>query len=134
MAGNGSGADEFTPWVAAEFDRAGPFTALVVLVAIAERSVSPLCSTYLNVIGAEVDWDEMAALLAGSGMAWEGAAFFPVRADGGGPLTNVLARVRLREVEEAVRTDRLELNKGQLFDRLGRRLLVEEADEVGGHA
>ena len=51
---------------------------LIVLVQIADAKVAPLCSTYLNVIGDEVDWSEMTVLFAGAGADWSGAAFFPI--------------------------------------------------------
>ena len=67
-----------------EFARRGAFTALVVLVEIGERSVTPLASTYLNVIGLEVDWPEIVALFAGAGVKWGGASFYPATAPEGG--------------------------------------------------
>lgn len=122
-------ATDFERWLAAELDRTGRFTALIVLVGIGERDVTPLCSTHVDVIGTEIDWEEMTALLAGAGVAWDGVAFFVATAPGGGPLDNVAARRHLREMEAAVRADRLHLNEGHVFDRLGRRLCVDEVDE-----
>ena len=115
----------FDDWLPAEFARTGPFTALIVLVRIAPPAVTPLCSTYVNVVGPEVDWQEMTVLLAGSGVAWDGAAFFVATGEGGGALPNVAARDRLRALEEAILADRLHLNRGHLFDRQGRRMQVE---------
>lgn len=123
----------FDDWLPAEFDRTGPFTALIVLVRVAAPEVSPLCSTYVNVVGPEVDWDEISLLLAGSGVPWDGAAFFVATGEGGGALPNVAARTRLREIEAAVAADRLQLNQGHFFDREGRRIQVEPLD-VAGHA
>ena len=54
-------ATDFEPWLAGAFAESGPFTALIVLLRIGEAQVTPLCSTYVNVIGAEVDWSDMAA-------------------------------------------------------------------------
>jgi len=119
-------ATDFSDWLAAEFAQSGTFTALVVLVEIADPSVTPLCSTYFNVIGDEVDWNDMVVMFAGSGANWSGAAFFPVRATSGGPLDNPTARVRLRELEARLDDDRLVLNEGQFFDKWGRRMTVEE--------
>jgi hypothetical protein len=116
---------DFDRWVAEEFARNGEFTALVVLVAIAETRVTPLCSTYLNVVGDEVDWSEITVLFAGSGQDWSGASFFPVTAESGGPLDNPAARLRLRELEARLEADRLVLNQGHFFDKWGRRLKVE---------
>lgn len=118
---------EFNDWIESEFDERGAFTALVVLVEIGERSVTPLVSTYLNVIGAEIDWLEIQALFAGAGVKWDGASFYPATAPEGGPLDNAAARERLREIEERVKAERLALNEGFFFDRHGRRMMVEEA-------
>ena len=118
---------EFNDWIVSEFDERGAFTALVVLVEIGERSITPLASTYLNVIGTEVDWLEIQALFAGAGVKWDGASFYPATAPEGGPLDNAAAREQLREIEERVKAERLALNEGFFFDRHGRRMMVEEA-------
>jgi hypothetical protein len=122
----GDGAIDFNAWIEDEFARRGAFTACVVLVEIGERSVTPLASTYLNVIGAEVDWVEVVALFMGAGMPWDGAAFFPATAPDGGPLDNAGARTRLREIEARVKAERLAINEGFFFDRHGRRMMVEQ--------
>ncbi len=118
---------EFDQWIAEAYAATGAFTALVVLVDITDSRVTPLCSTYLNVIGEEVDWEEIVVLFAGSGTDWHGASFFPVTAPHGGPVDNPTARTRLRELEQRLDADRLVLNEGFFFDRLGRRLKIEEA-------
>ncbi len=59
-------ATDFDRWIADEFAETGAFTALVILVEIAEPAVAPLCSTYFNVIGDEIDWGEITLLFAGS--------------------------------------------------------------------
>jgi hypothetical protein len=126
-AGEGPG---FNDWIVSEFDARGAFTALVVLVEIGERSVTPLASTFLNVIGAETGWMEILALFAGAGVKWDGASFYPVSAPHGGPLDNAAARARLREIEARVKAERLALNEGFFFDRHGRRMMVEEAEPL----
>src|SRR6266581_1829673 len=98
---------DFVHWIAEEFERSGEFTTLVVLVAIDESKVTPLCSTYFNVIGGEIDWAEITVLFAGAGQEWSGASFFPVTMPGGGPLDNPTARLRLRELEARLDEDRL---------------------------
>jgi hypothetical protein len=123
-----SRGSDFDRWIAEEFARTGAFTALVILVRIGQPSVSPLCSTYMNVIGDEVDWSEITVLFAGSGMDWDGAAFFPVTDRDGGPLDNPTARLRLREIETRFDADRLTLNEGHFFDKWGRRLRIEEVE------
>ena len=118
--------NDFAGWIVGEFAERGAFTALVVLVEIAEHKVTPLCSTYFSVIGTEVDWGEITVLFAGSGADWDGASFFPVTSEKGGPLDNPSARSRLKELEARLEADRLVLNEGHFFDKRGRRLTVEE--------
>jgi hypothetical protein len=120
-------APDFEPWLASEFAQAGAFTALVILVDIGESTVGPLCSTYLNVIGDEVAWGDIVVMFAGSGVDWDGAAFFPVTAPNGGPLDNPTARLKLHALEARFDDDRLVLNEGHFFDKWGRRLKIEEA-------
>jgi hypothetical protein len=123
---NKAPATDFDRWVAGEFAETGAFTALVILVEIAEPAVVPICSTYFNVIGEEIDWGEITVLFAGSGRDWSGACFFPVTATDGGPLDNPTARLRLRELEARVDENRLVMNEGHFFDKWGRRLEIEE--------
>jgi hypothetical protein len=119
-------ANDFERWLLAAFAETGAFTALAVLVDIGKTRVTPLCSTYFNVIGDEVAWGDMVLMFAGSGADWDGAAFFPVTADAGGPLDNPSARLKLRALEARLAEDRLVLNEGSFFDRFGRRLMIEE--------
>ena len=119
-------ADHFERWLAREFAESGAFTALVILVEIRETHVTPLCSTYFNVIGADVEWSEIVVMFAGAGREWHGAAFFPATASDGGPLDNPSARLRLRELEARLDEDRLVLNEGHFFDQWGRRMKIEE--------
>ena len=117
---------DFDRWIAAAFAETGAFTAMVVLVEIAGAKVTPLCSTYFNVIGDETDWGEITVLFAGAGRDWDGAAFFPASAAHGGPLDNPTARLKLRELEGRIDDDRLVLNEGHFFDKWGRRMQIEE--------
>ena len=119
---------DFDRWIVAEFAATGPFTMFAVLVAIAASKVTPLCSTYLNVIGDEIDWAEITILFAGAGCEWDAASFFPVVGAHGGPLDNPTARLKLRELEARIDDDRLVLNEGQFFDKWGRRLKIEEVE------
>ncbi|WP_245263269.1 hypothetical protein [Azorhizobium doebereinerae] len=124
--GEGPGAaTEFERWLRDTFAAEGAFTALVILVEIGETHVSLLASTYLNIIGDDIDWTQVVTLFAGSGLKWDGAAFFPML-DADGPLENEEARMRLRAVEARVRDNRLVLNEGEFFDAWGRRLKIEE--------
>jgi hypothetical protein len=90
--------------------------------------VTPLCSTYFNVIGDDVDWSGITVLFAGVGREWDGAAFFPSVAPSGGPLDNSVARLQLRGLEERLDNDRLVLNEGHFFDKWGRRMKIEEVE------
>lgn len=117
---------EFDAWLKGMVGRHGEFTFLVVLAEIGERRVAPLCSTYFHVVGDEVEWSDIAAMLAGSGRKWGGAAFFPTKAaPQGGPVDDRTARSRLAEIESKVRQDRMVLNEGHFFDVLGRRIEIE---------
>ncbi|WP_449254601.1 hypothetical protein [Bosea sp. (in: a-proteobacteria)] len=121
----GLGTD-FDRWLGRLF-RKGPFTALIVLVRIAQPKVEPLRSTFVHVIGDAIDWGDIALMLRGAGVNWDGAAFFPTRDDDGGLVPDETARARLRELETALRGNRLVLNEGAFFDVWGRTLKVEEA-------
>ena len=116
---------EFDEWLATMVRQHGEFTVLVVLAQIADRSVAPLCSTYLHVIGDEVDWEEIKIMFAGSGQSWDGAAFFPTKAANGGPVDNPTARLRLAELEAKVTEDRMILNEGHFFNQQGRKIKIE---------
>jgi hypothetical protein len=116
---------EFDDWLAGMVREHGEFTVLVILTEIGERSVVPLCSTYLHVMGNEVDWEDIKVMFAGSGQSWDGAAFFPTKARGGGPIDNPTARLRLAELEAKVTEDRMTLNEGHFFDGEGRKIKIE---------
>ena len=118
---------DFDEWIVEEFAR-GPFTALVLVVEIGKDTVEPVASTYLHVIGNEVEWSTMRAMLRGAPHQWNAVAFFVSRGEDGGAIPDRLAKLRLLDAEERVRADRLELNNGAFFDRNGRRMLVEEVD------
>lgn len=121
--------NDFEAWIADEFATTGEFTALVILVEMGTSKVTPLCSTYFNVIGEEITWGDIVVMFAGSGADWDGAAFFPITASQGGPLDNPTARVRLRELEGRVDDDRLVLNEGHFFDKWGRRMRIDEVTQ-----
>ena len=126
MSTSDSDANDFERWLRCEFAETGAFTALVVLVSIDDTRVTPLCSTYFNVIGDEVEWSDIVVMFAGAGRPWDGAAFFPVVAPDASPLDNPSARLRLRELETKVDDDRLVLNEGHFFDAWGRHLRIDE--------
>ena len=82
---------EFDDWLAAMVLRHGEFTVLVILTAIGQGKVMPLCSTFLHVVGDEVDWREIKTMFEGAGRDWDGAAFFPTKAHEGGPIDDATA-------------------------------------------
>lgn len=118
--------EDFERWLKREFAELGAFTALVVLVEIAETRVTPVCSTFFNVIGDELGWSDIVTLLQSARQPWDGVAFFPTVAAEDGPLDNPTARLRLRDLEARLADDRLVLNEGHFFDKWGRRLKIEE--------
>jgi hypothetical protein len=117
----------FDDWVEDEFGK-GPFTVLIVLVDIGKASVEPLASSFLHVIGDEIDWSAMQVMLDKAPHPWNGAAFFPARLAEPGPISDALARLRLQDLQQQVAADRLTLNAGAFFDRLGRAIKIEAAD------
>jgi hypothetical protein len=118
--------NDFEAWFTRAFAETGAFTAFVILVEIGGSRVTPVRSTYFNVIGDEVTWQQIVGMFAGAGAEWDGAAFFPETAPGGGPLDNPTARLKLRVLESRVDDDRLVLNEGHFFDQWGRRMRIDE--------
>jgi len=118
--------NSFDSWLDAEFAETGSFTALVVLVAIGELSITPLRSTWFHVIGPDTRWTHVRKMMDESGARWNGALFAPRTDDDGGPLPDPIARIELRDLADAVIADRSRLNAEHFFDRKGRRMRVEE--------
>lgn len=118
---------KFNDWIAEEFDESGPFTALIVLVSIGGIDVTPLRSTFLHVIGDEIDWLAFSEMMRGANVNWDGAMIMSMRDDDGGLFEDERARSELRALEKRVVEDRLVLNEGNFFDKWGRRLKIEEA-------
>lgn len=117
----------FDDWVVDEFRRTEGFTVLVVLVGIGHLSVVPLRSTFIHIVGDDLDWTRLSMLLASAGIAWDGVLFETLSAEGGGPVGDEEAREALRALDQRVVEDRLTINRGHFFDKWGRRLKVEEA-------
>ena len=117
----------FDDWLAGEFRDTEGFTALVILVAISALEVMPLRSTFMHVIGDDLDWPGFTQLLRGAGVEWDGVVLFPVVDDDGGPLNDAEARVQLAAYEKLVIENRLTINEGHFFDKWGRRMKIEEA-------
>jgi hypothetical protein len=115
---------DFDEWLATLFGRAGSFTVLIFLIGIGENSVTPLRSTHLHVVGDEIRWPEMAALLSSAGVDWQAAAFF--QADAGGLVDDMIAKQRLAALTRHLNEDRKLLNDSEFFDRNGLRLKLEQ--------
>ena len=117
---------DFEQWLPAQFADTGPFTMFIVLVRIAGDEVVPLKSSYAHLIGDDMVWREMRALLDRAGAAWDGVAFFVGLGHAGGPLPDEAAARKLKQVEAEVTADPLALNRGLFFDREGRHLRIDE--------
>ena len=117
---------DFEQWLAAQFADTGAFTVFIVLVLIAGEEVKAVRSSYAHLIGDEMTWPEMRALLEGARTAWDGVAFFVGLGPSGGPLPDGLAAAKLKQVEADIAVDPLSLNRGLFFDREGRHMRVDE--------
>ena len=119
---------DFEPWLERQFALMGPFTVLIILIAIRAPTLYPLGGSYAAVIGDEMGWPEMRRLLDASGMKWDGAALFAVPGEDGKPLTDTDARARLKALQDRVIADHARINDGAFFDRKGRLMRVEEIE------
>jgi hypothetical protein len=118
---------DFEQWLAAQYADTGPFTVFIVLVRIAGEQVSAVRSSYAQMIGDDMPWPRMRALLDGARTPWDGAALFVgLSHSGGGPMSDAMAKDKLKEVEAAVRADPLAVNRGLFFDREGRHMRIDE--------
>jgi hypothetical protein len=117
---------DFEHWLAAQFADTGPFTIFIVLVDIRDDEVVLLKSSYAHMIGDDMAWSDMRALLDRAQAPWNGVAFFVGLGHAGGPLADEAAARKLRDVEADVKADPLALNRGRFFDREGRHLRVDE--------
>jgi len=121
---------DFDDWLVETFARVGSFTMLIVLVKIADTTVTPQASSYLHVIGDETRWPDMINLLSGAGVVWDGAAFF--QADRGGLVGDDIAGRRLSSLARHLEKDRSLLTHGEFFNVQGLRLKIEEVDSDEG--
>ena len=115
---------DFDEWLVGAFDDAGPFTILFVLVAIGETRIDLLRSAFLHVIGDEMRWPGMAALLDGAKVNWSGVVFF--RAGREGLVEDDEARNRLASLVRKLHEDRTLIREGEFFNRDGLRLALED--------
>ena len=112
----------FDRWLDETLDREGPFTMFLILMEQAPATIVPIRSSYLHVIGPDIRWDEMAALMGEAHADWSSVAVFAGKAASGGPMPDVEARQRLASLQAAVIRDRMTVRKGELFDTQGRKL------------
>ncbi len=112
----------FDRWLDETLDREGPFTMFLILMEQAPATIVPIRSSYLHVIGPDIRWDEMAALMGEADTGWSSVAVFAAKARSGGPMPDVEARQRLASLQAAVIRDRMTVRKGELFDTKGRKL------------
>ena len=120
---------DFDLWLGEEYAAGDPrgFTAFAILLKIKKQDVEPICSTYMHIVGIEIDWGEMTNLFAGAGMKWDAVVFFTRRDPRtNGPLDNPTARLHLLDQEARISEDRMAINDGFFFDAFGRRMMVEE--------
>lgn len=115
---------DFDDWLIETFAEAGSFTMLFVLVGITERTVEPLRSAWLHVVGDETRWPDMVALFAGAGVDWSGAVFY--RAGREGLVEDGEARARLAALTRKLHEDRSLIREGEFFNAEGLRLQIEE--------
>ncbi len=122
------GHDTFTfdDWVVNEFRRCGGFTALVVLMKFDNMTVLPLRSTFMHIVGTDITWSGLSALLSSAGVRWDAVLFDTLTGEEGGPVEDSAARIALRALEKRVVEDRLVVNEGHFFDQWGRRMIIEE--------
>ena len=118
---------DFEKWLAAQFADTGAFTIFIILVRISGEQIAAVKSTYAQMIGDDMSWVQMVALLDGARTSWDAVAFF-VGLGAGGPLIDSVARNKLRDIEASVTADPLALNRGMFFDRKGRHLQVDEIE------
>ena len=112
----------FDRWLIETLDRERPFTMFLVLMAEAPATIVPIRSSYLHVIGPDIRWNELVALIGEPDASWHSVAVFAATARTGGPMPDVEARQRLASLEAAVIRDRMTVRKGELFDTRGRKL------------
>ena len=118
-------ATDFDRWLADKYAETQGFTALILLIALEDTAVVPVSCSYLHVIGDEVSWRELRALIDGSGRSWDGIALFAESAPGGGPLIELVAKARLQERVTEVTGDRMCLNAAGFFDKKGRAIRID---------
>lgn len=115
---------DFERWLTTSYAATEGFTALILLVAM-RGQVDMLSCSYLHVIGDEIGWPEMKALIDQSRQPWDAVAMFAEADPAGGPLPDMLAAPKLQEKIDAVTADRMVLNDAGFFDKMGRAIRID---------
>lgn len=102
----------------------------LILMKEEPATLTPLCSSYLHVIGDDVAWADLTETLNGAGVIWDSVAVFAGQDEFQQIFAGPEAKVRLRELEVALLANRLVIQRGELFDRWGRRLQIERLHEA----
>lgn len=115
----------FEGWIAARFAETRGFTALILLLSIKPDKLEPISCSYVHVVGDEVRWRDMKAMLDQSRRKWDGVAVFAESPPGGGPLIEIAAKARLQERIDDVTVNRMVLNTAGFFDTRGRAIRID---------
>lgn len=121
------GAD-FKTWFDAKYAETDGFTALILLISMANNRVDMLSCSYVHVIGSGTTWTDMKAMLDVSRRKWDAFAVFPEYPPGGGPLIDLVAKARLQERIDDVTANRMVLNDAGLFDARGRSIRIDPVE------
>src|SRR5690606_19708337 len=68
---------EFERWIVDQYAATNGFTALILLLMLGGDKVDLLSCSYVHIIGDEVRWRDMKAMLDASGRKWDAFAIFP---------------------------------------------------------
>ena len=120
----------FEAWLKQTFARQGAFTMFLILMKEEPTTLVPLRSSYLHVIGDDVPWSDLSETLDRAAVAWDSVAVFAGQDAFAQIFADAEAKIRLRELERALLADRLVIQKGELFDRWGRKLKIERMHEA----
>ncbi len=115
----------FARWFTQLYAETRGFTALVLLLSLQGDKATPLSCSYVHVIGDEVAWPELKAMLDASGLRWDGVAIFPESAPDGGPVIDLVAKARLQQRIDDVTQNRMVLNEAGFFDARGRAIRID---------
>lgn len=119
---------DFDAWIASRFGETRGFTAVILLLSIGDDRIEPISCAYVHVVGDEVTWRDMRAMLDASRRRWDGVAIFVEAAPGGGPVIDIVAKARMQERIDEVTMNRMALNDAGLFDSAGRAIRIDPVE------